>query len=354
MRRSKTRLKSCFRGTLLGMAVADALGFPNANYSRSYLQSLAVVPTAEFRRHPEGFFPPGQYTANTQGCLSVVDAILERKGIDRETVAEHLIPLWRDLLVVDADPSCTEAMRRLVKGITTATNSGLEGGHAGSGALCRAIPIGLWNFSSSQRIPADTEAILAITHNDPRVLAAGAGLAAAIAHNISESELILGVFLDRIASAAGHFHGELAEAVLDFPRILSQTTPRALEMLEEVCRDEGYPPAEEGLGRYVVPAFLLAIYYFLKTPHDFEKTVAGCLRLGGNICATLAAAGALSGSSNGADRLPKDLSTNVLESVTISGRADNLLEAKRAQNRAAASKVSRSAPADRDSGPAAP
>jgi len=321
------KLQSRFRGALLGCAVGDALGFPYQDYSRSFMRSLLGPLTAGFTRHPSGFYPPGQYTDDTQMAQAVLEAILEAGAVEGQSIAEHLIPLWRDQLVVDRSAACTEAMERLVSGETVWKHSGLPLGRVENGPLPRALPMGLWDHAHPEELPGHVETAVVITHRDPRAIAAAAAIAAALAHNVVSDDLILGSFLDQAARAAGRFYGELAAEILDFPRLLSQSEYRTFEMVGAFAAGalgDRSPTFDEGVTENALHTALAALYYFLKNPFDFEKAVEPSLRAGGDVDTVAALVGALSGGLLGADAIPASLASSVLDGPGIVERADRL------------------------------
>ncbi|HLU47280.1 MAG TPA: ADP-ribosylglycohydrolase family protein, partial [Planctomycetota bacterium] len=266
---SATDYASRTTAVFLGVAIADALSFPLIDYSRRFLHVVPRSLTSEYTPHASGEHPIGQFSAETQSLLAVARAISDARGVDARTIAEFLVPLWRDLLVIAPDPSTSEAMQGLVRGVVSDEQSGLPEGRAESGALIRAVPVGIWLATEPESIAQASAAALRITHTDSRVLAAGAGIAAAVAFHMRREEWVLGDFLDCIADAASQFSPELAAAVEDFPRILSQSVRTAWEIIDSVLVDASYSPRPDGMSHYVVPTFLLAIYSFLKSPNDF-------------------------------------------------------------------------------------
>ncbi len=322
------KLQAKFRGALLGSAVGDALGFPYQDYSRSFMRSLLGPLLGGYARHPSGFYPLGQYTDDTQTAQAVVEAIIEKGGVDGETVAEHLIPLWRDQLVVDRSAACTEAMESLLRGKKTWQESGLALGRIESGPLPRAIGVGLWDHAHPEDLPRDIETTTVITHRDPRVAGAAAAIGAALAHNLTAEDLILGRLLDQVATAAGRFDGELAGAILDFPRILSQSEFRASEWFAgfaSAAVGERPYSFDEGATENALHTVLVVFYHFLKNPFDYEKAVEGSLRTGGDVDTVAALTGALSGGLLGAAAIPEPLAGSVLDAAAIADRADRLL-----------------------------
>ena len=328
MHPQERKLRSRFRGALLGCAVGDALGFPHQDYSRSFMRSLPGPLTAAFPKHSSGFYPLGQYSDDTQEACAVAEAIIESGGVDGQIVAEHMIPLWRDQLIVDRSLAGTEAMQRIVKGETTWEHSGLPLGRIENCSIPRVIAVGLWEHAHLEDLGDSAEKVTAITHRDPRPIAASAAYAAALAYAVVSDDLILGTFIDQVSRAAGRFSGDLAEAILDFPRILSQTEYRAHEIICRVAEGgpEGRTPGfDEGVTDNAIMTILAVIYDFLKNPFDFEKAVESALRAGGDVDTVAALTGALSGSLLGQEAIPEHLATGVLDSAVIEDRADRLL-----------------------------
>lgn len=308
--------------------MGDALGFPYQDYSRSFMRSLLGPLTAGFARHHSGFYPLGQYTDDTQVAQAVAESVIEVGAVDGQAIAEHLIPLWRDQLVVDRSAACTEAIERLVRGETGWRESGLPQGRVESGPLARAVPVALFAHAHPESLPGEVEISAIITHHDPRAIAAAAAIAGALAHNVLANDLVLGAFLDQAAQAAGRFYGELAEEILDFPRLLSQTEFRAFETFAAFAASavgERPAPFDEGVTENALHTALAVLYYFLKNPFDYEKAVESALRAGGDVDTSTALVGAVSGALLGVEAIPAALGSTVLDGQAILDRADRLL-----------------------------
>jgi ADP-ribosylglycohydrolase len=320
-------LLSRFRGAILGGAVADALALPYQHYSRAFLRSLATPIAGQFGTHHSGFYPLGQYTDETQTMLCVLASILEAGEVSEEAMASRLASLGRDQLLVEPESSIAEALNRLQEGSSGWQKAGLEPGRAEAAPAARVLPVALWDHEDFDVLCKDAEACARITHKDPRSIASALAVAGAIASNVQTEELVLGNFLDRVSDAAGRFDSALKEAVLDFPRVLSLSEQRALRHFESLSPDDRYPATDEGLSGYSIPTVSVALYYFLKSPYSYEKTVESCLRLGGQIDTPAFLAGAISGALLGENGIPAKLTEELLNAGDIALRADQLYSA---------------------------
>src|SRR5690606_35993916 len=121
---SATDYASRTTAVFLGVAIADALSFPLIDYSRRFLHVVPRSLTSEYTPHASGEHPIGQFSAETQSLPAVARAISDARGGDARTIAEFLVPLWRDLLVIAPDPSTSEAMQGLVRGVVSDEQSG--------------------------------------------------------------------------------------------------------------------------------------------------------------------------------------------------------------------------------------
>ena len=327
-----------FHGCVLGAAIGDALAFPHLHYSREFLRSTSSPLTTEFAEHHSSSYPTGQYSDDTQILLALLKAITaaatDSTELDAPFVLRHLLPLWRDQVLVERDTSCAEAMEQILGSGQLSQPRPLEGGRAEASPTGRAVTIALWYHQRPDEMYRQVEALVRLTHTDRRTVACAAAVAAMIAYNLTTSELILGDFLDRVAAACARFDERIAEAILDFPRILSMTENRCHRHFEEVYEDRRYPMSEEGLSVYAVPTVLFALYSFLKSPHKFEDTVDRCLRLGGQMDTAAFLAGAISGAHLGHNAIPENLRSGLHGNAELQDAAGNLHELWSARNRA--------------------
>ena len=322
-----------FRGALVGGAIGDALGFPFEGSTRNLMLAVGSGVTQRFERHRSGYYPPGQYSDDTQMTLATVDAILEVEGVEGRVVADHFVPLWRENRIIGRGSACSEAIGRLMRGEADWESSGAPEGRAGNGAAMRATPLGLWHYDDPAALLEDIEVVSAITHQDRRAIAGAAAVATAIAYCVTHRDVILGEFLDDVAKAAAHFHEDLAAYLRDLPRILSFQEEDALRHFSTLGLETPYRENHDGITPFVIPTVLVAFYYFLRSPEHFERTVGSCLQAGGDVDTVASIAGALSGAQNGDEGIPKHLREGVLHTGQISKLAEEFYEVKQRQRR---------------------
>ncbi len=319
-------IHASFRGALLGLTIGDAVAFPVRGRSRDYARTRAARLEEGFEQHESGFYPRGQYTDDSQTALCVARAIIENGAVDPQTIAEHLAPLWRDQLIIDRPAESTEAMECFITGRATVRDCGRPVGALRGDALARVVPIGLWCHADPE-LASLAAASTAITHRDPRALAAAAGTSAAVAYVVTAQEIVLGAFLDRVARAAGKYHGDTSEMVRDFPRMLSITEYRVFEELNDYVQRQAGEFADsfnDGVPDNALFLFMLAIYYFLKSPFDLVRAWRSALGVGGEVTTLCALVGALVGGFLGEDAAPSELADTVHESRETLMAADDL------------------------------
>ncbi|MFQ5654986.1 MAG: ADP-ribosylglycohydrolase family protein, partial [Planctomycetota bacterium] len=303
----KALLRPRFRGTILGGAIGDALGFPFEGTSRSFMVALGDDITDSFAKHRSGYFPQGQYSDDTQMTIATVEAILKAERVDGRAIADAFVPLWRENRIIGRGNACSEAIQRLIDGTADWRSSGAEEGRAGNGAAMRAAPIGLWDYDQPERLIVDGEIAASITHHDPSAIAGAAAVAAGVAYNLTHREVILGDLLDAVSGAAGRFDAELASHIRDLPRYLSLPGEKALEEISTLGLSGPYRETREGITPSVVPTVLIALYYFLRTPTQYVDAVRNCLLVGGDVDTTASVVGSLSGALNGIEGIPEHL-----------------------------------------------
>jgi ADP-ribosylglycohydrolase len=301
-----------FTGCILGQAVGDALGFPVEGLPAEQTAAAVTPFPRQFIVHSCGLFPPGQYTDDTQMMRAILSSLIERGRVDAEDIAARFVPLWREGEIVGRGRATTEAVRRLIAGVSW-RESGAPPPSAGNGSAMRTAPLGLWLYDDSAALARAAADESRITHADPRCLAGAVAISAAVAYSVRHDAIDAGSFVRFIAGLAHPYHAEFAALI--------ETLLRWLEMDETVAVQEirraGLPPGQRpdwpGISPFVVPTVLICLYAFLRTPADYRETVRFVIAQGGDVDTTGAIAGAIGGAFNGIEAVPESLARAVTD-----------------------------------------
>ena len=313
-------LEARIRGTLLGLAVGDALGTTH-EFKRLKAQpfpQLAEGPLKSIVGGGPFNLVPGQVTDDTQMAVCLSDSLMARGCLDVDDVARRYAEWMNYAFDIGAQ---TSAALRLVRAGVPAREAGkrvwLERDRrpAGNGSLMRTAPIGVFIKDTEARRRASL-AESAITHFDPRCQLACAMFNAAIGAGVRGGDA------EAMWEAAAL---ELAPAT----RLLLIGEPDASADIEEAQRlltvdvntarkDDPllYGPELHMLDQqgYVRVAFRLAFWHLLHTP-DTERALIDAANRGGDADTNAAIVGALLGACYGDDGLPVDWWVLVLEAL---------------------------------------
>lgn len=277
-----------FQGSLLGLAIGDALGMPVEGMRASAIRDK-YGRVRDFMDAPWRMLKAGQWTDDTKMMLCHARSIARMGGFDaadtaREFVAWYESNDWRGL-----GRATYDSLRRLQAGCSP-SQSGMQGEMAaGNGGAMRIAPMGLIDCLDLEKLREDTRAAVTITH-DNREAVAGSQAVAYVVARAARGDLDL----DRIVSDTVAYIGPC------------QTAER-LHMAQRFL--EAGMAVEEALARlgtsgYVVETVSSAVFCFLSSPHDFEHTVSRAVEGGLDSDTTGAVAGSMSGAFCGLDSIP--------------------------------------------------
>src|SRR5437867_1228653 len=275
--------ESQIRGSLLGLAVGDALGAPFEG--RSPQEASRAVASGRVDMSGGQGWEPGEWTDDTAMALLLAESIAERGLLDTADLARRYIEWAND------DP----------RGIGAITRAALQGGKdeeavrakakaahersgltAGNGTIMRCAPIGLAARTQQEATKA-AHADASLTHFDPAASRASAALCAAI-HAISDQT-------DPVNAAAAE--------VGDHPRlslVLEAVQARHEKPIRSVA---GSPEAGTCWATLGVALFGLTNF------ESYESGVLWAIALGGDTDTNAATTGALLGARDGVDSIPE-------------------------------------------------
>jgi ADP-ribosyl-[dinitrogen reductase] hydrolase len=270
-------LKDRYRGTLLGLAVGDALGAPLEFLDRN---EIATRYGAVRDMIGGGWLntQPGEFTDDTQMALAIARSIVRQRGVDPADIA-NLFLSWFDSHPKDIGNTTKRSLLHLAAGVPWSeagkrTLVELGGSAPSNGSLMRSAPIALACRRNEDALIRHSIDVSSITHADPLACWSCVALNRAIASLLNETE-------DAIQSASEVPQAKVVRAVIQ----------SSLE------RDEIRS------GGYVLETLQSAFWAFRH--HDgFEEVVVAAVNLGGDSDTVGAVAGAIAGARYGAESIP--------------------------------------------------
>jgi len=289
-----------FRGCLLGLALGDALGAPYEFFDPEDIPQTDRL-FSRFGRVMD--LPVGTVTDDTQMALALARSLVGRGRLVGEDVASRFAELWQRGVVIGPGLACSEAVGRILGGVDW-RKAGCAEGRAGNGTAMRVAPVGLFRFHSPDILLKDARTQSIITHTDGRAVAGALVVARAVSLCVTAEEVDAQAFVDELARVADVDCPEFAEYVRRLPEWLGAPEEQAVL---EIAR-AGQPTfTDRVITPFVVPTVLVSLYAFLRTPREYQQSVAYVIRLGGDTDTTAAITGAISGALNGEATLPEHL-----------------------------------------------
>jgi ADP-ribosyl-[dinitrogen reductase] hydrolase len=283
-------------GSLLGLAVGDALGLPRENMSAR--RAERVFPHLD--RH-QFFFGRGMFSDDTEHACFVGQALLTSGGdLDRfrRDLARRL-RWWALGLPAGTGRATIKACAKLWLGWSP-ERSGVWS--AGNGPAMRAPLLGVCLGADRERLRAFVRASTRITHTDPKA-ECGALAVAWAAHRFARTRAgepvgaveLVGEIRALIGAepAAPKLLDSLAQIA---PNLEAGRTP------DEFCAVLGLKRGATGYIYHTVPVALSAA---LRYPNDFRAAVQAAIRCGGDADTTAAVTGGVLGARVGTAGIPE-------------------------------------------------
>lgn len=305
------------QGSLMGLAIGDALGAPVEFRPRSYLLEHEVK---DMQSGGTWGLEEGQWTDDTSMTLCLAASLIVRGKFDaydqferykrwfengymsstgtcfdigkstRQAISDFSKmqdKVRRDLIQkqkIKPEEVSDEMIRNEYLKVNSKVEHGLEES-AGNGALMRLAPIPAFFHNSDKDVNSCIDQATKLTHGDQRAIDACRFYAALIWHALK---------------------GCQKEQLLD-PRF-HQTlniTPELKEIVKEAYQSKkGYDDGIRGKG-FVLDSLKAALWAFYHDEGSFEKGVLKCVNLGDDTDTTAAIYGQLAGAHYGIDKIPK-------------------------------------------------
>jgi ADP-ribosyl-[dinitrogen reductase] hydrolase len=340
-----------FRGSLVGLAVGDALGAPLEGMSaeeiaRRHGRVSGYVDAAE--DSPEKWRLRGLHTDDTQQALIVTEAILQTGRADPDVIVRMMVELTEGPRTVPfgAHRGTGRSYRLSVMRMRHEGRwSSGSRSSAGIGASMRVAPVGLFFTGDDAAIRENASLSALVTHTDPRGCLAACAVAylagrasRSFLRPFTPAELHADtlVFLRRaetwfmdlyggrshpdVRQTYGQF-GDALEAIAGaWDRESASVLPRILEKGSALAgTDLGHP-----LRGVALTGVVAAIYLFLRYRERYRDALLEVLNAGGDTDSVGAIVGALCGAAGGEEAIPAEWRDGLLALEQVRLRADAL------------------------------
>jgi ADP-ribosylglycohydrolase len=299
--------KDKFLGSILGLAVGDAVGYPCEFRSReAILQTFppAGVAGPVALQDPVWPRPPyivgsehpvGTFTDDTQMSIAVARGLLDAEGGDLDAImkaiAGHFVR-WSRSADNDRSPgsTCMTGCKALGKGVHWS-----EAGVAdskGCGSAMRVAPIGLLSWREEEQLVEWARASSLLTHGHDAALEGSVAAALLVARALqgqSPEELY-----QAVASACGGRSRDFDQCWQKIPNLLQEEPALVL--------------AEGGLGEGWIAeeAVASAFYCYWRSPTDFRKIILTAANTDGDSDSIACIAGGIAGAALGVSAIPSE------------------------------------------------
>lgn len=291
-------------GTLLGLAVGDALGLPCENLSpRRLLRLFPHLDRYQF------FARRGVFSDDTEHACLTAQALLTSGGDlarFRRDLAKRL-RWWAAAVPAGTGRATARACAKLWLGWSP-ERSGVWS--AGNGPAMRAPILGVCLGSEPERLKEFVRASTRMTHTDPKA-ECGALAVAWAAHRAAESRETASPEPRALVAEISELIGtEPAAAKLLESLETAERSLHAGRTTEEFAADLGL---SRGVSGYIYHTVPVAIYSWLRYPDDLRTAVQSCIRCGGDTDTVAAIAGALVGARVGKAGIPSEWLRGVID-----------------------------------------
>lgn len=322
-----------FRGSILGLAIGDALGHPTEFISNLGAIRARWPPNGVTGFEPSGRHPAGTFTDDTQMALAVARALCRAGHRDLDTlmtVTGEEFVAWSRSPENNRAPggTCLAGCRNLARGAPW-REAGVRGSK-GCGAAMRAAPVGLFHAHDLDALVRVSAAQSALTHAHPTAVASGVAAAAPVAYALREGRLD-GVF-PFLRACLGRVTPALLIDVGCDPRLvqtigltemqgaLDRAESQASQEAEDVCALLG--------GAWVgEEAVAGALWCVLRAGGDFSGAVLRAANSSGDSDSIACIAGSIAGALGGVDAIPPVWRGTVEKAAVLEGIARGLHEA---------------------------
>ncbi|MBS1253169.1 MAG: ADP-ribosyl-[dinitrogen reductase] glycohydrolase [Anaerolineales bacterium] len=342
------RVKDRVIGSIVGLAVGDALGAPVEGWrAKQISQRFGTL-----SHYADAGRLPGAYTDDAQQALCILDVLLEHGRFDPEALAGKFVELAQPVEGVreryfgafrGTGPGFRDSVRALQRGASWRESGTLS---AGNGTAMRVGPLGA--FFHGGRFVDFRSAVFRsawITHTDPRALSGALMIAYSVIHAINHGddfhpEDYLHELYDVVRDAEKAIQRQYWDPNLGVEREACRHMSGAIERIrgwlkrdtkEAIGAISRYAQRRTTMRTHALSAFVLgsgivSVYMFAKHFEDLENALAVAVNLGGDTDTIGAMVGTLAGALHGYSAIPARWREGLRNHDAIYARAEALAE----------------------------
>ena len=297
-------LRDRFRGTLLGVAVGEALGAP-----ADFLTPDQIVERYGLITEMLGGgchdLQLGQTTDATDMMLCLAESLAAIGGFDAEDVMDRYLA-WFESVPLDMSLAARTALLSYRSGTpwdlaSRRAHEILGGPTAGNGSLMRCAPVAMRYLDDTEMRHAVSQRESTLTHFD----------------RLAGSSCV--AFNDLLVAA---FHGELAAQVPVIADAMLDEDKRVSATLQKAAAAE---PEEIQSSAFVLDTLCAAVWAVLRTD-SFEDALILSVNLGNDADTVSAVTGALAGAAHGETGIPPRWLSPLFVRERIGAVADRLVD----------------------------
>ena len=329
------------KGTLIAGACGDAFGMPYEGLPKELMDKHYGTFTAKFRDsehswHTKGL-KAGSFTDDTQLTLATVEAILDfdyerdveeefgdmsylfSNQILAERIGQQMAKLYQNRELVGAGRATKLSLKRILQG-TPPLDAG-QTDSFGCGAAMRISPVALLpleRLNDQGRSALElTTYVTRLTHNSSVGLNSAFLVSSVIKFLLGQNSIEdPGAILERATSAASNFSDKAPFSVRD----------KILKNADDLHKSIDELAEQIGTSGLATESVIMALFAFLKEPHDFEALMTSCVRNGGDTDSIASIAGNFFGALNGFSAIPIKYVINLQDSHKVLTLVDQFVE----------------------------
>jgi len=269
--------KSRFIGSILGLAVGDALGAP-----LEFQDELTRPNVKEMQSCSH--LPGGYWTDDTSMALCIIDSLINRNGFDLQDQMNNFVKWYKKGFLssrtycFDIGNTIREALDMYIDSGKINTDIDEFDNNLSNGTLMRLAPIPLYYYNDVDKAAKQSVKHTLLTH--PSI-------------ECCEASALLSTFI----TCSFNNHKCKANLIKDVARFASKHFPGLEDWFKLFVTNPNKPSTKDHVG-YIMTSLEMALWAFLSTD-DFNLGVIECINWGGDTDTYAAIYGQLAGAYYG-------------------------------------------------------